>query len=68
MVWLPIWTQQVRVSDSLSSCRDVTSGIIQESVLGPDLFTILLDLLLCQMTFPIDNFTDNVKFAADVTM
>ena len=55
-------TQQVLVGDSLSSSVDVTSGIVQGSTLGPDLFTIFADSLLRSVSLPVDGFVDDIKF------
>jgi ribonuclease P/MRP protein subunit RPP40 len=61
-------TQQVRVGCSLSSPCDVTSGVVQGSILGPVLYTLLTDSLLRQFSFPVDAFADDIKFLADVTL
>ena len=58
----------MRVGDSLSSSVDVSSGIVQGSTLGPDLFTIFADSLLRSVSLPVDGFADDIKFLADVTV
>jgi hypothetical protein len=61
-------TQQVRVGSSLSAPCDVTSGVVQGSIFGPVLYTVLTDSLLRQFSFPVDAFADDIKFLADVTL
>ena len=60
-------TQQVRVGSSLSTTCDVTSGILQWSIIGSILYTILTDPLLRQLSLLSVAFADDVKFLADVT-
>lgn len=61
-------TQQVKVGSSLSATCDVTSGVIQGSVLGPDLYKILTNSLLQSISIPQGSFADDLKFAADVAV
>ena len=60
-------TQQIRVGNDLSNSNRVTSGVVQGSTLGPTLFTVLTDSLLCKLVFPAGAFADDFKFVADVT-
>ena len=59
-------TQKVRIGDSHSRVNDVTSGVIQGSSLGPDLYTIFIDSLLRRIQLPAVAFADDLKFIADV--
>jgi ribonuclease P/MRP protein subunit RPP40 len=61
-------TQQIRVGSSLSSLSNVASGVIQGSILGPVLYTVLTDELLRMFSFPVDAFADDIKLLADVTV
>ena len=40
---------------------------MQDSVVGPSLYIVIIDLLLRNIPFPIECFTDDIKFTADVT-
>ena len=60
-------TQQVRVGSSLSTTCDVTSGILQGSIIGLILYTIRNDPLLRQLSLPSVALADDVKFLVDVT-
>ena len=59
-------TQKVRIGDSYSRVNDDTSGVIQGSSLGPDLYTISMDSLLRHIQLPAVAFADDLKFIADV--
>ena len=59
-------TQKVRIGDIHLRVNDVTSGIIQGSSLGPDLYTIFIDSLLRRIQLPAVAFADDLKFIADV--
>ena len=59
-------THKVRIGDSYSRVNDVTSGVIQGSSLGPDLYTISMDSLLRHIQLPAVAFADDLKFIADV--
>ena len=60
-------TQQVRIGSSLSTTCDVTSGILQGSIIGPISYTILIDPLLRQLSLPSVAFANDVNFLANVT-
>ena len=61
-------TQKVRVGNALSkNSGDVRSGVIQGSVLGSALFTIVLDPLLRSLHLPSFAYADDVKFVIDTT-
>ena len=60
-------TEQVKVGDSLSQIFDVKSGVVQGSVCGPGLFSILADSLLRRIKSHSWAFADDIKFVADVT-
>lgn len=55
--------QRTRVDASLSSWKDVTSGVPQGSVIGPLLFCMVLDSLS-----PLCSNTTMIKYADDVTI
>ncbi len=60
--------QRVKIGSSYSRVGAVPSGVVQGSVLGPALFTILLDSLLRRLRLPTVAFADDVKFIADVAV
>jgi hypothetical protein len=59
-------TQQVKMGSCLSKICDVTSGVMQGSVLGPDLYVIATNSLLAAINLPCGAFADDIKFAANV--
>ena len=59
-------TQCVRIGSSVSKPTSVVSGVIQGSVVGAGLFTIVLDSLLRQLKLPAPAFADDLKFVADL--
>ena len=61
-------TQQVRIGDSYSESVNVSSGVVQGSSLGPDLYTIFIDPLLRSIKQPSVAFADDLKFVADVNV
>ena len=61
-------TEQVKVGDSYSAVCEVVSGVIQGSVSGPDLYSLLVDTLLRTISLPRWCFADDIKFLADVTL
>ena len=60
-------TFHVRVNQDNSASREVTSGVIQGSILGPALYRVFLDPLLKKISLPKQAFADDVKFVADIT-
>ena len=61
-------TQLVKVNDSLSDVCEVASGVIQGSVCGSTLYTIVADSLLRRLKLPAWSFADDIKYLADVTV
>jgi hypothetical protein len=61
-------TQQVRVGDYYSSVSDVTSGVVQGSVVGPGIYTVFVNSLFARLHLPVGGFADDIKFIADVTI
>jgi Reverse transcriptase (RNA-dependent DNA polymerase)/Endonuclease-reverse transcriptase len=60
--------QRVKIGNSYSRVSAVPSGVVQGSVLGPALFTVLLDSLLRRLRLPAVAFADDVKYVADVAV
>jgi hypothetical protein len=61
-------SMQVRVGGELSSTASVTSGVIQGSVVGPCLYTVLIDSLLCDINVPVTCYADDVKLIVDTSL
>jgi len=62
-------TQRVLVNDALSECTEVTSSVVQGSVLGPTLFLAYVnDVVDCVKDLPVKVklFADDVKLYATV--
>ena len=55
------------VENQLSGSSDVTSGLVEGSVLGPDLHTVLANSPLELMKLPSVAFADDFKFVEDIT-
>ena len=61
--------QQVRVGESCSlSTQAISDGIIQDSVVGPGLYTIFIESLLRAIRLPSAMYADNIEFIADATL
>ena len=58
-------TQQVRIGGKTSEKVSVISGSVQGSVLGPDLFSVVIDSLLGLLEIPAFGFADDIKFVID---
>jgi hypothetical protein len=61
-------THQVRVENEYSDITAVTSGVVEGSVLGPDLYNILANSLLRRITLPCAAYADDFKFVGDTTI
>ena len=61
-------THQVLIENQLSGNSEVTSGVMEGSVLGPDLYTVLANSLLERMKLPSLTFADDFKFVGDITI
>jgi hypothetical protein len=59
-------SQQVRCG-SLSSEANVTCGVVQGNVLGPNLFAMYLDSLLTQLSVPAPAFADGLKLLVNLS-
>ena len=59
-------SQLVKVNKSFSSMCDVISGVIQGSMCGPVLYTVVADSLLRRLKLPEWAFADDLKLLADV--
>jgi hypothetical protein len=60
-------TFNVRVGRDVSESGVVVSGVIQGSILGPQLYRIYIDPLLKLIKLPKQAFADDLKFVCDVT-
>ena len=56
----------MRIGSSVSDPAEVLSGVIQGSVVGPGLFSVVLDSLLCRLSLPSVAFVDDVKMVANL--
>ena len=61
-------THQVRVEIHLSSIKEVTSGVVEGSVLGPDLYNVEADSLVRRIRLPRVAYADDFKFVSDVAL
>ncbi len=61
-------SQKVKVGACYSAVGAVTSGVVQGSVLGPVLYTVLADSLLRRLCLPVQAFADDIKLVADVSV
>ena len=60
-------TQKVWFGDGLSAVGNVLSGVVQGSVCGPGLYTVLTDSLLRKIDSPRWSYANDFKFVVDVT-
>ena len=60
-------TFYVKVDSSYSITADVSSGVIEGSVLRLSLYTIFINPLLNSVHLPAEAFADDLKFIADTT-
>ena len=58
----------MKADDCLSAIYDLISGVLQGSVCGPGLYTLLVDSLLRKIGLRNWCFADDFKFIADVTV
>ena len=57
----------VKVGSSYSITADISSGVIESSVLGLSLYTIFINPLLKSEHLPVEAFADDLKFIANTT-
>ena len=61
-------THQVRVGIHFSSIMELTSSVVEGSVLGPDLYNVVADSLVCRIRLPRVAYADDFKFVSDVAL
>ena len=61
-------THQVRVGIHLSSIKEDTSGVVEGSFLGPDLYNVVADSLVRRIKLPRVAYADDFKFISDAAL
>ena len=64
--WLKDRKQRVQLNGLRSGWKEVRSGVLQRSVLGPLLFTIFTDDVYEEVPCKISKFADDTKIASGV--
>ena len=59
-------SQKVYANGCYSEAKPVRSGVVQDSVLGPVLFTVFLDTLLKDLPVPSFAFADDIKLVFEI--